>query len=206
MSIENHVPIVVTKQVATPAQLSDSLQPCTEGSIGVPLASNPEGGDSSLVEESDNSHSIAKSTTEKTKSRPNSSKLSNVQHDQDHACVVLSSTRDAPRWLTHVLSEESDSGLQYRHAVMILLLFLEPNQPNQKNDIMLATRRTMCNSSCNLPTNLYEFTLEFSRACVDLSWYRDTSALYRSETNGMAERAVRRVKEGTASVLVQSGF
>ena len=32
------------------------------------------------------------------------------------------------------------------------------------------------------------------------------STLHRSETNGIAERAVRRVKEGTSAVLLQSGL
>ena len=33
-----------------------------------------------------------------------------------------------------------------------------------------------------------------------------TSTPHRSETNGIAERAVRRVKEGTSAVLLQSGL
>ena len=33
-----------------------------------------------------------------------------------------------------------------------------------------------------------------------------TSTSHRSETNGIAERAVRRVKEGTSAVLLQSGL
>ena len=48
-------------------------------------------------------------------------------------------------------------------------------------------------------------SLEFSRACEDLSWNHCTSTPHRSETNGIAERAVRRVKEGTSAVLLQSG-
>ena len=38
-----------------------------------------------------------------------------------------------------------------------------------------------------------------------LSWNHCTSTPHRSETNGIAERAVRRVKEGTSALLLQSG-
>ena len=47
---------------------------------------------------------------------------------------------------------------------------------------------------------------EFGKACEDLSWNHRTSTPHRSETNGIAERAVRRVKEGTSAVLLQSGL
>ena len=43
-------------------------------------------------------------------------------------------------------------------------------------------------------------SLEFGKACEDLFWNHCTS------TNGIAERAVRRVKEGTSAVLLQSGL
>ena len=38
------------------------------------------------------------------------------------------------------------------------------------------------------------------------SWNHRTSTPHRSDTNGIAERAVRRVKEGTSAVLLQSGL
>ena len=44
------------------------------------------------------------------------------------------------------------------------------------------------------------------KACEDLSWNHCTSTPHRSETNGIAERAVRRVKEDTSAVLLQSGL
>ena len=47
---------------------------------------------------------------------------------------------------------------------------------------------------------------EFGRASEDLSWRHRTSTPHRSETNGIAERAVRRVKEGTSAILPQSGL
>ena len=49
-------------------------------------------------------------------------------------------------------------------------------------------------------------SLEFGKACEDLSWNHCTPTPHRSETNGIAERAVRRVKEGTSAVLLQSGL
>ena len=49
-------------------------------------------------------------------------------------------------------------------------------------------------------------SLEFGRACEDLSWNHCTSTPHRSETNGNAERAVRRLKEGTSAVFLQSGL
>ena len=47
-------------------------------------------------------------------------------------------------------------------------------------------------------------SLEFGKSCEDLSWNGCTSTPHRSETNEIAERAVRRVKEGTSAVLLQS--
>ena len=47
-------------------------------------------------------------------------------------------------------------------------------------------------------------SLEFAKACEDNSWHHCTSTPPRSETNGIAERAVRRVKQGTSAVLLQS--
>ena len=49
-------------------------------------------------------------------------------------------------------------------------------------------------------------SLEFGKACEDLSWNHCTSTPHRSETNGVAEKAVRRVKEGTSAVLLQPGL
>ena len=49
-------------------------------------------------------------------------------------------------------------------------------------------------------------SLEFGKACEDLSWDHCTSTPHRSETNGIAERAVWRVKEDTSAVLLQSGL
>ena len=49
-------------------------------------------------------------------------------------------------------------------------------------------------------------SLEFGKSCEEFSWNHCTSTPHRSETNGVAERAVRRVKERTSAVLLQSGL
>ena len=46
---------------------------------------------------------------------------------------------------------------------------------------------------------------EFGKDCEDLSWNHCTSTPHHSETNGIADRAVRRINEGTCAVLLQSG-
>ena len=49
-------------------------------------------------------------------------------------------------------------------------------------------------------------SMEVEIFCEDLSWNHRTSTPHRFETNGIAERAARRVKEGTSAVLLQSGL
>ena len=49
-------------------------------------------------------------------------------------------------------------------------------------------------------------SFEFGKHCEDLSWNHCTSTRHRSETNGTAERAVRRIKERTYAVLLQSSL
>ena len=49
-------------------------------------------------------------------------------------------------------------------------------------------------------------SLEFGKDCEYLSWNHCTSTPHRSETNGIAEAAVRRIEEGTSVVLLQSGL
>ena len=49
-------------------------------------------------------------------------------------------------------------------------------------------------------------SLEYGKACEDFSWNHCTSTPLRSETNWTAERAGRRIKQGTSAVLLQSGL
>ena len=49
-------------------------------------------------------------------------------------------------------------------------------------------------------------SVEFGKSCEELLWNHRTSTSHQSETHGIAERAVRRIKEGTSVVLLQSGL
>ena len=49
-------------------------------------------------------------------------------------------------------------------------------------------------------------SLEFGKYCEDLSWNHCTSTPHRSETNGIAERAMLRVKESTSAALLQASL
>ena len=49
-------------------------------------------------------------------------------------------------------------------------------------------------------------SLEFTKSCDDLNWKHDKATPLGAETNGIAERAVRWVKEGTSALLVQAGL
>ena len=63
-----------------------------------------------------------------------------------------------------------------------------------------------CRSSWRPKVIYTDSSLEFGKACEELPWNHFTSTLHRSETNGIAERAVRRLKEGTSVVAVTIWF
>ena len=46
-------------------------------------------------------------------------------------------------------------------------------------------------------------SFEFGKSCEELTWNHCTSTPHRSETNGIAERAVRTMNEGTSAALLQ---
>ena len=109
-----------------------------------------------------------------------------------------------------VLSEGCESRNNHRYAVVMQDLATQWIQAYPcKNKTSQETQRSLQKflEPERKPKVIYtDNSLEFGKACEDLSWNHCTSTPHRSETNGIAERAVRRVKEGTSAVLLQSGL
>ena len=109
-----------------------------------------------------------------------------------------------------VRSEGCDSRNNHRYAVRVQDLATQWIQAYPfKNKTSQETQRSLQKflEPERKPKVIYtDNSLEFGKICEDLSWNHCTSTPHRSETNVIAERAVRRVKEGTSAVLLQSGL
>ena len=101
-----------------------------------------------------------------------------------------------------ILSEGSESRNTHRYAVVVQDLATQwfrsyPCQTKTSQETQKSPMKFL--EPTRKPKVIYtDNSLESGKSCDDLS--------YRSETNGIAERAVRRVKEGTSAVLLQSGL
>ena len=109
-----------------------------------------------------------------------------------------------------VLSDNCESRNNHRYAVVVQDPATQWIQAYPcKNKTSQETQRSLQKflEPERKPKVIYtDNSLEFGKACEHLSWNHCTSTPHRSETNGIAERAVRRVKEGTSAVLLQSGL
>ena len=109
-----------------------------------------------------------------------------------------------------VLSDNCESRNNHRYAVVVQDLATQWIQAYPcKNKTSHETQRSLqkiLEPDKNPKVIYIDNSFEFDQACEDLSWNHCTSTPHRSETNGTAERAVRRVKEGTSAVLLQSGL
>ena len=109
-----------------------------------------------------------------------------------------------------VLSDNCESRNNHRYAVVVQDLATQRTQANPcKTKTSQETQRSLQKflEPDRNPKVIYtDNSLEFGKACEDLSWNHCTSTPHRSETNGIAERAVRRVTEGTSAVLLKSGL
>ena len=109
-----------------------------------------------------------------------------------------------------VLSYNCESRNNHRYAVVVQDLATQWIQAHPcKTKTSQETQRSLQKflEPNRKPKVIYtDNSMESGKACEDLSWNHCTSTPHRSETNGIAERAVRRAKEGTFAVLLQSGL
>ena len=109
-----------------------------------------------------------------------------------------------------ILSEGCESRNNHRYAVVVQDLATQWIQAYPcKTTTSQETRKSLQKflEPNRKPKVIYtDNSSEFGKAWEDLSWNHCTSTPHRSETNGIGERPVRRVKEGTSAVLLQSGL
>ena len=109
-----------------------------------------------------------------------------------------------------VLSESCESRNNHRYAIVVQDLATQwiqsyPCKTTTSQDTQRSLQKFL--EPDRKPKVIYtDNSLEFGKACEDLSSIHCTSTPHRSETNGIAERAVRRVEEGSSAVLLQSGL
>ena len=109
-----------------------------------------------------------------------------------------------------VFSENCESRNNHQYAVVVQHLATEwiqsyPCKTKTSQETQKSLQKVL-EPNRELKVIYTDNSLEFGKACEDLSWNHCTSTPHRSQTNGIAERAVRRVKEGTSAVLLQSGL
>ena len=109
-----------------------------------------------------------------------------------------------------VLNEESESRINHRYAVVVQEKATQwiQSYPCKANTFQETERslRKFLQPSEKPKVIDTDNSLQSGKSNEELSWNDCTSTPHRSETNGIAERAVRRIKEGTSAVLLQSGL
>ena len=109
-----------------------------------------------------------------------------------------------------VLNEEGQSRNNHRYAVVFRDLATQWIQScpckTKTSQVTEKSLRKFFEPSHNPKVIETDNSLKFVNFCDDQSWNHRTSTPHRSEANSIAERAVRRVKEGTSAVLLQSGL
>ena len=132
------------------------------------------------------------------------SEESESRNNQRYA-VVIQDTADHK-----VLGDNCESRNNHRYAVVVQDLATQRIQSYPcKTKTSQETQKSLMKylEPTRKPKVSYtDNSLEFGKSCEELSWHHSTSTPHRSETNGIAERAVRRLKEATSAVLLQSGL
>ena len=104
-----------------------------------------------------------------------------------------------------VLTEGYESRNNHRYAIVVQDLATQWIQSYPcKTETSQETERSLQKflEPERKPKVIYtDNALEFGKPCEDLSWNHCTATPHRSETNGIVDKAVRRIKERTSAVL-----
>ena len=106
-----------------------------------------------------------------------------------------------------VLNEEGESRNNHRYAVVVqdhATPWIHSYPCRTKTSQGTESLRKFLEPSQKPKVSYTDNSLEFGKSCEELSWNHRISTPHRPETNGIAERAARRVKDGTSAVLLQS--
>ena len=109
-----------------------------------------------------------------------------------------------------VLNDENGSRLQHRYAVAVQGLYFcwtqSQSYPTKKKTAQETVKRLQGFAPPDQKPRIIHASncLHFISACEDLCWDLDRSTPYYSLENGIDENAVRREKEGTSALRVQS--
>ena len=110
----------------------------------------------------------------------------------------------------NVLDVEGESRNNHRYAVVVQGLATQWIQSypcmTKTSQEMEKSVRKFLEPSQRPKVICTDTSLEFGKSCEELSWNHRTLTPHRSETNGFAERAVRRVTARTPAVLLQAGL
>ena len=107
-----------------------------------------------------------------------------------------------------ILNEEGESRNNHQYAVVVqdrVTQWIQsyPCKTKTSQETEKSVRKFL--EPSQKPKVIYtDNTLECGNYCEDQSWNHRTSTPHRTETSGTAERAVRRVKEGTSAMLLQT--
>ena len=130
----------------------------------------------------------------------------------ENALVIQSHAQKSGDLITadhRILTEDCESRNYHQYAVVVQELATQwlqsyPCKTKSSQETNKSLRKFPEPSA--RPKVMYtDKSLEFRKVCQDSFWNHCTSAPHRSETNGIAELAVRRVKQGTSAILLQLG-
>ena len=128
---------------------------------------------------------------------PCSKRISNPEHRAQTFLWLDNSRSQSSQWRMWTLKQSSicNRGAGLDNLMLAIIPMWKLNLLRRH----FPSRRTIQNSF------VQNFSWESDKACEELSRNHCTSTLHRSQTNGIGEKAVRRIKVGTFAVLLQSG-